>query len=203
VSDRQSVDFWFDPICPWAWMTSRWMGEVEQLRPVDVTWHVMSLSVLNEDREDLPDNYKELLQKGWGPVRVVNAAQQLHGDTVVKPLYDAIGTQLHPGGVEDYDEAIANALAEVGLPAELAAYAKSDEYDAQLRASHEEGISQVGQEVGTPVISINGVGMFGPVMTPAPKGEAAAKLWDGFVLVTSTPGFYELKRTRNDGPIFD
>jgi 2-hydroxychromene-2-carboxylate isomerase len=203
VSERPSVDFWFDPICPWAWMTSRWMGEVEQVRDVDVTWHVMSLSVLNEDREDLPDTYKELLDKGWGPVRVVNAAQQLHGDTVVKPLYDAIGTQLHPGGVEDYDEAIASALAEVGLPAELAAYAKSDEYDAQLRASHQAGISQVGQEVGTPVISINGVGMFGPVMTPAPKGEAAAKLWDGFVLVTSTPGFYELKRTRNDGPIFD
>lgn len=203
MSERPSVDFWFDPICPWAWMTSRWMGEVEQVRDVDVTWHVMSLSVLNEDREGLPDNYKELLAKGWGPVRVVNAARELHGQEVVKPLYDAIGTQLHPKGVNDYDEAIAKALAEVGLPAELAAYATSDEYDESLRASHKAGIDQVGQDVGTPVISIDGVGMFGPVMTPAPKGEAAGKLWDGFVLVTSTPGFYELKRTRDVGPIFD
>jgi hypothetical protein len=179
------------------------MGEVEQVRDVDVTWHVMSLSVLNENRDELPDTYKELLAKGWGPVRVVNAARELHGQEFVKPLYDAIGTQLHPKGVSDYDEAIGKALAEVGLPAELAAYAHSDEFDASLRASHEAGISQVGQEVGTPVISINGVGMFGPVMTPAPKGEAAGKLWDGFVLVTSTPGFYELKRTRDVGPIFD
>jgi protein-disulfide isomerase-like protein with CxxC motif len=202
MTDRKTVDFWFDPICPWAWMTSRWMLEVERQRPVDVRWHVMSLSVLNEAREGLSDDYKELLSKGWGPVRVVVAAQQLHGDEVVGPLYTAIGTQLHPQGVKDYDEAIANALAEVGLPAELAKYASSDEYDEILRASHEEGISQVGQDVGTPVISIDGVGMFGPVMTPAPTGEAAAKLWDGFVLVTSTPGFYELKRTRDVGPIF-
>jgi protein-disulfide isomerase-like protein with CxxC motif len=202
MTDRKTVDFWFDPICPWAWMTSRWMLEVERQRPVDVRWHVMSLSVLNEAREGLSDDYKELLSKGWGPVRVVVAAQQLHGDEVVEPLYTAIGTQLHPQGVKDYDEAIANALAEVGLPAELAKYASSDEYDDVLRASHEEGISQVGQDVGTPVISIDGVGMFGPVMTPAPTGEAAGKLWDGFVLVTSTPGFYELKRTRDVGPIF-
>jgi DSBA-like thioredoxin domain len=202
MTDRKTVDFWFDPICPWAWMTSRWMVEVEGQRPVDVRWHVMSLSVLNEAREELSDDYKALLSKGWGPVRVVVAAQQLHGDEVVGPLYTALGTQLHPKGVKDYDEAIANALAEVGLPAELAKYAVSDEYDDVLRASHQEGISQVGQDVGTPVISIDGVGMFGPVMTPAPTGEAAGKLWDGFVLVTSTPGFYELKRTRDVGPIF-
>ena len=173
------------------------------MRDVDVTWHVMSLSVLNEGRDDLPEKYQEMLGKGRGPVRVVNAARELHGQEVVKPLYDAIGTELHPKGVEDYDEAIAKALAEVGLPAELAAYAHSDEYDESLRASHKAGIDQVGQDVGTPVISIDGVGMFGPVMTPAPKGEAAGKLWDGFVLVTSTPGFYELKRTRDVGPIFD
>jgi hypothetical protein len=202
VSDRKTVDFWFDPICPWAWMTSRWMTEVEKVRPVDVRWHVMSLAVLNSGR-DLPEEYQDMMKRAWGPVRVVVAAQQLHGDDVVKPLYDALGTQIHPGGVKDYDEAIAKALEEVGLPADLAAYATSEEYDEQLRASHKEGIDQVGQDVGTPVISIDGVGMFGPVMTPAPKGEAAAQLWDGFVLVTSTPGFYELKRTRDVGPIFD
>jgi 2-hydroxychromene-2-carboxylate isomerase len=202
VSERQSVDFWFDPICPWAWMTSRWMTEVEQVRPVDVTWHVMSLAVLNEDA-DLPEDYRRMMDAAWGPVRVVVAAQQLHGDEVVKPLYDAMGTRLHPKGIKDYAQVIAESLDEVGLPAELAKYADSDEYDTQLRASHEEGISKVGTDVGTPVIAIDDVAFFGPVVTPAPKGEAAAKLWDGCVLVAQTPGFYELKRSRTQGPIFD
>jgi hypothetical protein len=200
--DRQVVDFWFDPLCPWAWMTSRWMDEVTTQRPVDVRWHVMSLSVLNEGRE-LPEKYRDLMDRGWGPVRVVTAAQQLHGDEVVKPLYDAMGTRIHPKDNKDFDVVIAESLAEVGLPAELAAYATSTEYDEQLRASHHRGISLVGEDVGTPVVALGDVALFGPVMTPAPKGEAAAKLWDGFVLVASTPGFYELKRTRTEGPIFD
>jgi 2-hydroxychromene-2-carboxylate isomerase len=202
VSKRQTVDFWFDPICPWAWMTSRWMDEVEQVRPVDVRWHVMSLAVLNDGR-DLPAEYQAMMKKAWGPVRVVTAAQALHGDDVVKPLYDAMGTRFHPKGIKDYDQVIAEALAEVGLPAELAAYATNEEYDAQLRASHEDGISRVGQDVGTPVIAVGDVAFFGPVVTPAPKGEAAAKLWDGVVLVAGTPGFYEIKRSRTQGPIFD
>jgi 2-hydroxychromene-2-carboxylate isomerase len=202
VSERQTVDFWFDPICPWAWMTSRWMDEVEQVRPVDVRWHVMSLAVLNEGR-DLAAEYQDMMKKAWGPVRVVIAAQVLHGDDVVKPLYDAMGTRFHPKGIKDYDQVIAEALAEVGLPAELAAYATSDEYDAQLRASHEDGISRVGQDVGTPVIAVGDVAFFGPVVTPAPKGEAAARLWDGVLLVAATPGFYEIKRSRTQGPLLD
>ena len=202
MSDRQVADFWFDPTCPWAWMTSRWMTEVERVRPVDVRWHVMSLSVLNEGR-DLDADYREKMDRAWGPVRVVNAARELHGDEVVKPLYDAMGTLIHPGGNKDYPDVIAKALAEVGLPAELAAYADSDEYDAQLRASHAEGIDQVGDDVGTPIVAFQGVAFFGPVVTPAPKGEAAARLWDGAVLVAGTPGFYELKRTRTEGPRFD
>ena len=202
MSERQTVDFWFDPICPWAWMTSRWMDEVEQVRPVDVRWHVMSLAVLNDGR-DLPAEYQAMMKKAWGPVRVVTAAQALHGDDVVKPLYDAMGTRFHPKGIKDHDQVIAEALAEVGLPAELAAYATSEEYDDQLRASHEDGISRVGQDVGTPVIAVGEVAFFGPVVTPAPKGEAAARLWDGVVLVAGTPGFYEIKRSRTQGPIFD
>jgi len=202
MSDRQVADFWFDPTCPWAWMTSRWMTEVERVRPVDVRWHVMSLSVLNEGR-DLDADYREKMDRAWGPVRVVNAARELHGDEVVKPLYDAMGTLIHPGGNKDYPDVIAKALAEVGLPGELAAYADSDEYDAQLRASHAEGIDQVGDDVGTPIVAFQGVAFFGPVVTPAPKGDAAGRLWDGAVLVAGTPGFYELKRTRTEGPRFD
>jgi 2-hydroxychromene-2-carboxylate isomerase len=202
VSERDIADFWFDPICPWAWMTSRWMMEVEKVRPVEVHWHVMSLAVLNEGR-DLPERYRAVMDRAWGPVRVVVAAHELHGDKYVKPLYDALGTRIHPGGNQDYAQVIAEALDEAGLPAELAEYATKDDFDEQLRASHHEGISLVGEDVGTPVVSVNGVAFFGPVVTPAPKGEAAAKLWDGALLVASTPGFYEIKRTRTQDPIFD
>ena len=202
MTERDIVDFWFDPICPWAWMTSRWMMEVEQVRPVDVKWHVMSLSVLNDGRDELPEQYRELLARGWGPVRVIIAASELHGEQYIKPLYDAMGTRIHPGGNKDYTEVIAQALEEVGLPADLAGYAEKGDFDEQLRASHAAGINQVGMDVGTPVVSVNGVAFFGPVVTPTPRGEAAAKLWDGTLLVASTPGFFEIKRTRTEGPIF-
>ncbi len=202
MAERGVADFWFDPICPWAWMASRWIMEVEKVREVDVRWHVMSLSVLNEGR-DLPENYRDLMDRAWAPVRVVVAAQQLHGDKVVKPLYDALGTRIHPGGNQDFGQVVAEALDEVGLPPDLARYADSDEYDEQLRASHAEGIGLVGEDVGTPVVAFDGTAFFGPVVTPAPKGEAAGRLWDGCVLVASTPGFFELKRTRTQGPQFD
>ncbi|WP_282958955.1 mycothiol-dependent nitroreductase Rv2466c family protein [Phycicoccus avicenniae] len=201
AAPRAAAEFWFDPLCPWAWMTSRWMGEVQQVRDVDVTWSVMSLSVLNEGR-DLPEEYADLMEKGWGPVRVVVAARREHGDEIVKPLYDALGTRIHHEQ-QDYDTAIAGALEELGLPAALAGAATSTEHDEELRASHERGISLVGDDVGTPVIAVDGVAFFGPVVTPAPKGEAAGLLWDGCVLVARTPGFYELKRSRTQGPIFD
>lgn len=199
----QAVDFWFDCVCPWAWMTSRWLMEVEQVRDVEVTWSVMSLSVLNEGRE-LSDEYVELMQHAWGPVRVITAARLAHGEHVVKPLYDAIGTRFHPGGRRtEADAVIAEALAEVGLPAELAEAARSDAHDAQLRESHQRALDLVGDDVGTPVVAVDGVAFFGPVVTPAPKGEAAGRLWDGCVLVAATPGFYELKRSRTADPQFD
>ncbi len=199
---KTPVELWFDPLCPWAWMTSRWLMEVEKVRDIEVTWSVMSLAVLNEDA-DLPADYAEMMKKAWGPVRVIIAAARDHGDGVVKPLYDAMGTRIHLGGEKDYGVVIPDALEEVGLPADLARFATSTEVDELLRASHQRGIDLVGQDVGTPVISVDGVAFFGPVVTPAPKGDAAGRLWDGCVLVAGTPGFYELKRTRTSGPVFD
>ncbi|MEV5128794.1 DsbA family protein [Streptomyces decoyicus] len=209
---KTPADFWFDPLCPWAWMTSRWMLEVEKVRPVEVRWHVMSLAVLNEDKlDELPEEYRENMRPGgkaWGPVRVVIAAQQLHGDEAVGKLYTALGTRIHNEGLGVNPESVAAALEDAGLPADLIEYADKDTYDAQLRASHKEGIDLVGQEVGTPVIAVPGhdgeqIAFFGPVVTPAPKGEEAAKLWDGTLMVASIPGFYEIKRTRTQGPVFD
>ena len=202
-----TADFWFDPLCPWAWMTSRWMLEVERVREVQVHWNVMSLAVLNEGR-DLPPEYVEWMAAAWAPVRVIIAGQLDHGDSVVLPLYTALGTRIHLQQRKDYEMVIAESLAEVGLPAELAGVGKTTKVDEQLRASHGRGITLLGEEVGTPVISVLGpdggrVAFFGPVVTPAPKGEAAGRLWDGTLLVASTPGFYEIKRTRTSGPIFD
>jgi 2-hydroxychromene-2-carboxylate isomerase len=202
VSERKTAHFWFDPICPWAWMTSRWMLEVQQVRPVDVEFHVMSLSYLNEGR-DLPEDYREMLDRAWGPVRVVIAAAHEHGAPIIEPLYTALGTRIHVQGERDYDKAVEGALADVGLPAELIKAKDSTDWDDELKKSHHEGMDQVGMEVGTPVISVDGVAFFGPVVSPAPKGEAAGRLWDGVVLVAGTDGFFELKRTRTRDPIFD
>jgi 2-hydroxychromene-2-carboxylate isomerase len=206
VNMTASADFWFDPACPWAWMTSRWMLEVEQVRDVKTTWHVMSLAVLNDGRDELPENYKSFLTNAWGPVRVLIAAEEAHGNEVLLPLYTALGKRIHIEGrgiVDGVDGLIREALAEAGLPESLAEAAGTDRYDDTLKKSHHAGMDQVGMEVGTPVISVEGAAFFGPVVTPAPKGEAAGKLWDGVRLVAGTEGFFEIKRTRDRGPIFD
>jgi protein-disulfide isomerase-like protein with CxxC motif len=197
------VDFWFDPLCPWAWLTSRWMLEVQKVRPVSLRWHVMSLAVLNEGKEDLSERYQKFITQAWGPARVCIAAEQKFGSGVLGPLYTALGTRFHLQQAPKDRATIEAALAEAELPAELADAMASTECDEALRASHHDGMDRVGYEVGTPVISVNGFSCFGPVVTPTPRGEAAAKLWDGFLLVTGTDGFFELKRSRTRDPIFD
>lgn len=199
---KHAVRMWFDPICPWAWMTSRWLMEVERVRDVEVAWSVMSLSVLNEGR-DLPEDYLALMAAAWAPVRVLIAAREQVGPQTLKPLYDALGERLHHQDRKDIDQVVVEALADCGLPAELASAGHDTAYDELLRASHREAIDLVGDDVGTPVIAVGDVAFFGPVVSPAPKGEDAGRLWDGCVLVAGTPGFFELKRTRTVGPIFD
>jgi hypothetical protein len=198
----QIVDLWVDPACPWAWITSRWLLEAAAVRDLDVKFHVMSLAVLNENR-DLPPEYTEFMKTAYRPVRVLIAAEERHGNEVVEALYSAMGTRRHVRQEKDWDDVIAKSLADVGLEADLAAAADSTDFDVRLRVSHAEGMDPVGYDVGTPVIHVDDIAFFGPVVTPAPKGEAAGRLFDGVMLVASTPGFYEIKRSRTDDPSFE
>lgn len=195
-----NVDMWFDPKCPWAWIASRWLLAVEQVRDVHVRFHVLSLSVLNEGREVEPW-YREWLDAGWGPARVAKAVEQKYGAPEVRAIYTALGNRIHlekqPLGRDLYTAA----LAEAGLPAELADAADSTDLDAAMLAGNENGLGPVGEDLGTPAIHVtmpDGAvnAFFGPVVSPTPRGEAAGLLWDGVLLVSATPGFYELKRAR-------
>ncbi len=199
------ADFWFDPLCPWAWITSRWMLEVEQVRPVRTRWHVMSLAYLNlvqHEGEGLSDQYRERMEQAWGPIRICAAAAAERGDDILLPIYTALGTRFHVEQRRDA-AALAEAVDELGLPLSVLDAALRTDFDDAIKASHQAGMDLVGLDVGTPIISVEGNAFFGPVVTPIPRGEAAGRLWDGVRAVTATDGFFELKRTRDRKPSFD
>ncbi|MGB0099395.1 MAG: DsbA family protein [Nocardioides sp.] len=197
MTSQTNADFWFDPACPFAWITSRWILEVEKVRDIEVTWHIMSLAYLNQDK-DIPDDYREFLTTAWGPVRVVQAAQEKYGQEAMLPLYTALGTRIHVGQQAKDRAMIEAALADAGLDPVLADAMDDASYDEAIAASHHRGMDQVGNEVGTPTIAFEGRAFFGPVISKAPRGEDAGRMWDAFVTLSAFDHFYELKRSRTE-----
>jgi predicted DsbA family dithiol-disulfide isomerase len=199
---QTKAEFWFDPMCPWAFITSRWILEVSKVRDIEISWNIFSLPHLNRDRE-MPERYKTIFANSWSCTRVIKAVENQFGKEKTLPLYTAISTRIHVQKESVSQDLLIDALSEIGVDSKFALEMNNSDWDNEIIQSHERGLKLVGDDVGTPIIAINGIGFFGPVISPAPKGEEAGKLWDGVVLSASCPGFFEIKRSRTVGPIFD
>lgn len=202
TTKQMRADVWFDPMCPWCWITSRWLLEARKERAIDLHFHIMSLSVLNEGK-DIPPEFVDLIQQGWKPVRVVAAAAAAEGDQILEPLYTALGTRIHNQDNKNLDEVIVESLAELGLSGSLAGAAVSSEFDDLIRTSHHEGIDPVGTDAGTPIVHVNGTALFGPVLSRIPRGEAAGELWDAVAMLAADRHFFDIRRSRDEDPQFD
>jgi 2-hydroxychromene-2-carboxylate isomerase len=198
TAEVAAVDFWFDPACPWAWLTSRWIHNVEQVRPIRTTFRLMSLAMLNEDK----DLSADVLLRLMGPVRVVQAVMEDHGHDAARVLYTELGNRKFVEQRQLTPEVVTEAVVAAGFDARYAEAFSSTEHDDAIRASHDAGLDLVGPDVGTPIIRAEGEAFFGPIVAKAPAGEEAGRLWDGFRIVMSIPGFYEIKKTRDTQPDF-
>ena len=172
------------------------------MRDIEITWNIFSLAHLNKDRE-MPEKYKTIFSNSWFCARVIKSVEKEFGKEKTLPLYTAISTRIHILKEVVSKELLSSSLAEIGVDQKHLVEMDNSDWDKEIIESHERGIKLVGDDVGTPIIAFNGVGFFGPVISPAPKGEEAGKLWDGIVLSASYPGFFEIKRSRTVGPIFD
>jgi hypothetical protein len=205
ANDTTVVDFWFDLVCPYSWIGSRWLLEVERYRPVAIRWHVMSLYLLNAHRTDDP-TYVDYLLEVTGPARVASAARERFGDGVLRDLYTAFGTRIfdhwrYPDAAE-CREAMRAALADVQLPGGLLDRFDESGVDDALRRSHAAGVQPVGDEAGTPTFHVGGTALYGPVLNAIPRGEAALRVFDAAVSLAGVPDFFELKRTRTAEPVY-
>jgi 2-hydroxychromene-2-carboxylate isomerase len=200
------ADFWFDPACPIAWITSRWIKEVQEVRDIKVTWHVMSLAYLNQHRVesgDISEEYRGFLEPTRGPVRVLVAAEDRYGAEVLDRLYTAFGELIHHEKHPKDRDLVVQALARAELDPALVDAMDDEAWDAYVIASHHEGMDQVGDDVGTPTIAFEGAAFFGPVLNKIPRGEEAGVIWDATVTLSKVPSFFELKRSRTGDLSFD